>query len=710
MPLQGNQESPQYGNQDIVKILASPEFQSAPAELQRQVRERLGITAPSAQAKPATPPDPARGTRFEGISKVGNFILGRGPQYQNKTTLLEDLENSMRKTAATRQSEDSASPSRSPFFRTTRQYAPLVMADVAKYTRGALGGKSAALGAASLIPQARPIIGAYGAMKSGKELFIPQPGESDADRLERILSSLSGVAGSVALGKSGRLGTAKSEMESRIAKATYASGSTPGTPNAFRMTIPDIMETVSTRKLPLKSVSDLAKAVEATNERFNTQTALAEQPFAGDQIIPSKAADALEAAARELPPSAAAEAAEMRAEATNYRKPWSLRDIGKEMRQQNKLWGSHGGKTSLELSTAKTRASVAINDILRKSLRDTYMDYLESKHPGSGLRDMRMRQEQILNLRDTLGEYNKSTGKVEKGQAEKLEAAQAKFKGGPGGEDIHGVASQHGIRGYIKLPKVLRRGPETQANSAVRKAFNEDIGHRIPRRQLGPLAKTKRAPETEPDIESLRRGASGEPPAVAPERDVNTAARVKDRVAEAKAHTESLKRQAAVAGKKHPEWAERIRAAEAKADAAAKSGGDPEAARLKKLAKPKGDTSHLARATEELFPGKKFNELTPAEQSQAVQRSLELKFGSTKKPPADESPATAESSRDVSRLRKMSQKDIVSSYGKLVRLNGEDVTVVAFPAGKVTVRMPNGSTKTVYWDELEGDTPAKTGD
>jgi hypothetical protein len=649
VPPQGNQDStaPQYGNQDIVKILASPDFQSAPAELQRQVRERLGITAPgAATSATSVGPGPAMPSP---VKRGFDWLFGRGPQYQHKT-LLEDLERSMRKTAATRQQEDENDPSRSQFFRTTRQYAPLAMADVAKYTRGALGGKSAGLGAASLIPQARPIIGAYGLATSGKELFTPQPGESDADRLERILSSLSGVAGSAALAKSGRLRSAKSEMESRIAKATYASGSTPGTPNAYRMTIPDIMETVSGRKLPLKNVSDLARAVEATNERFNTQMALAEQPYANEPVLPRKAADALRAAADQLPKSAANEAAQMRNAATQFDRPMTLRELGREMRQQNKLWGTHGGKTSLELSTAKTRASVAINDILRKSLRDTYVDFLESKHPGSGLRDMRLRQEQILNLRDTLGEYNKSTGKVEKGHVEKLEADKMKFKEGRGGEKLGGVATESGVRLYLRNLNPFRRDPEAYANAKVRRAFGqsrskylsgvglnaEDIGHRIPRRQLGPLTRAKRSPEMEPPDEAARRGASGEPPAAAPERDVTTAARVKDRVAEAKARTESFKRQAAVAGKKHPEWAERIRAAEAKADAAAKSGGDPEATRLKELATPASDTSHLARATESLFPGRKFHELSPAEQSRAIQKSLELKFGAGGKPSSKE--------------------------------------------------------------------------
>ena len=625
-----------YGNQDIVKILASPEFQSAPVELQRRVRERLGI-APTQSMSDSVIRQREPGDFIQPRSPLRrglNWVLGAAgpdPQYKNKT-VLQDLERAGRETAERRWLEDSRDPTRTHAGAAFRQFSPRAVADIAHLLHGQGTAKNAAMTGLSLIPQARPIIGAIGVVSGGKEALKPrQPEESQADYIQRVLLGASQVAGSAALGKSGRLRSAKSEMEQRISRASYASGAEPGTPNALRMTIPDIMETVSQRGLKLNTVSDLARAVETTNERFNTQMALAEQPFANETVIPKAAGDALRAAADELPKSAANEAAQMRAAAKQFDQPMTLRELGREMRQQNKLWGTHGGKTSLELSTAKTRASVAINDILRKSLRDTYVDFIESKYQGNpGIRDMRLRQEQILKLRDTLGEYNRTTGKVEKGQAEKLEAAQAKFKGGPSSSDIHGVASQHGVRGYLRLPKGMRRGPETQANRAVKKAFSEDIGHRIPRRKLNPLAmkpgarppaspaagsvtpppttppltpaqirfqqnnpgsnvtttaqtfqKTNgpRSPagplarnipqQVEPAIEAARRGASGEPPA--PERDVNTRAQVADRVAEAKRRTESLKRQAAVAGTKHPEWAERIRAAEAKANATTKS-------------------------------------------------------------------------------------------------------------------------------------------
>lgn len=623
MPPQGKPAASDYGNPDIVKILASPEFQSSPPELQRQVRERLGLTQPAAtpSATPV-PKDSTAGTRFEGIAKVGNFILGRGEKYKNSTTLLQDLERVARDTAARREREDSSDPSRTMAGRAFRQYSPRTIADLAEFLHGAGSNKNAALGAASMVPYARPFIGAYGLLTSGKELAKSrQPGETDADYLQRTLFALSGVAGSVALGKSGRLRTPKAEMESRINRATFASGSQPGTPNAFRMTIPDIMETVSSRKLPLKSVSDLARAVEATNERFNAQMALAEQPYAGDMVLPRKAADALRAAADDLPKSAQNEAAQLRSAAKQFDRPMTLRELGREVRQQNRLFGTHGGKTSLELSTAKTRASVAINDILRKSLRDVYVDYLESKHPGAGLRDMRLRQEQVLNLRETLGEYNKSTGRVEKGHAEKLEAEQAKFRGGPAGPDVHGVASQHGIRGYLRLPKSLRRGPETVANRAVGKAFHEDIGHRIPRRKLGPLSPKR--PSGETPIDELTRRGPGAAPAKAAASEATAETQ---RQAEATARKASLDRQLA-ASKKHPEWAARIRAKVAAAESEAEQN-----AGLKKAATPAADTNHLQTAVSELFPEKKFGDLTSKEQSVAIARSLELKFGKTRKP------------------------------------------------------------------------------
>jgi len=56
---------------------------------------------------------------------------------------------------------------------------------------------------------------------------------------------------------------------------------------------------------------------------------------------------------------------------------------------------------------------------------------------------------------------------------------------------------------------------------------------------------------------------------------------------------------------------------------------------------------------------------------------------------------------DTSRLRWMNQKDITGMYGKKFKLGGQDVEVVAFPKGKLTVRLPDGNTKTIYWDELD---------
>jgi hypothetical protein len=420
----------------------------------------------------------------------------------------------------------------------------------------------------------------------------------------------------------------------RVNKIVKATGPEPGIPAAARATLPDLAQTGRQLGLKFNTIDDLAKAVEETNKRINTHLALAEQPFAGDMVLTKSTADALRAAVDNLPPSAATEAAELRAEASNWEKPISLRDLGREVRQQNDLYRKHSGKTSLELSTAKTRASVAANDILRKTLRDNYVDYLESKYHDSGIHDLRLRQEQILKLRETLGEYNPRTGVHEKGRVEKLHALHAEHKGSApvDFEDLHSSISARGAHGYLRLPKALSRSPKTVADAAVRKAFHDTSKSQLPTREFKPLVPKEKPPEAEPAIEAARRGASGEPPA--PERDVNTRAQVSDRVAEAKRRTESLKRQAAVAGTKHPEWAERIRAAEAKADAAAKSGGDPEAARLKELAKPAGDTGHLATATEELFPGRKFHELSPAEQSRAIQKSLEHKFGESKKPSA----------------------------------------------------------------------------
>lgn len=643
-----------YSDQDIIKVLASPEFKAAPAELQLEVRRRLGLL-PAVEVRALGPgefkPNEAAPVDRRPITKPNALdwlfgTLGNRPLLYQHNTALESLERSMRETAARREREDAADPTRTMAGRAFRQYSPRTMADVAGFTRSALQPKNLAISAVSLaVPITRPFIGAYLATEGGKEALTPRkPEETSADYLQRILFGLSGVAGGAALGKSGRLRSAKSELESRINRLSYASGAEPGTPAAYRMTLPDLIETARLRKMPLRTIEDVARVVEATNERFNTQMALAEQPFARDTVLPRRAADALRAAADEMAPSQAHEAAELRNLAKGYDRPMTLRDLGREVRHQNNLYRTHAGKTSLELSTAKTRANVAANDILRKSLRDIYMDYLESKYQGGGgLRDMRVRQEQVLKLRETLGEFNRRTGQVERGHVERLKSEQAKFKGGPAGADVHGSASPHGVRGYLKLPRSLRRGPETQANRAVRRALRDEPGHRLPTRKLNSLT---RRPEGESPVDEMTRRGPGAPP----EKDHAA-------IAEEKQQQASLKRQME-ASKRHPEWQARVRAKVRAAEQAAegesakpstkpeaKSGSatsavpeDKEAAALKREATPAADTGHLDRATEELFPGKKFHHLTTAEQSRAIQRALELKFGKSKKPSAKEEP------------------------------------------------------------------------
>jgi hypothetical protein len=487
----------EYSPADVLKVLDSEDFKKAPPELQLEVRQQLGLVTPRHRPIPEPAPEPS----------AFDWLIGRGKQYEHKG-LIETLGRSMEATAAQREKEDAADPTRTYTGRFERQLAPRLMSGIAKTYTGMTSPSNVGLGIAATIPQLRPFIGAYGLVTSGKDLLKnKQPNESDADYLGRVLNAAAGVTGSIALGKAGR-GGQRGEMERRVRKATAASGAAEGQPAAFRATLPDLAETIHTKGMQVETVADIAKVVEATNQRFNTQMALAEQPFAGDRLVASRAVNELNNAAAEEQLAGNREGARLlRAKAIEYSRPFTLREIGARMRRFNKLYYKYSGKTSLEATSAQSRGEALEVDILRKALRDTYVDYLESKYPGAGFRDMRMRQQAVLELRDHLGEFNKQTREFGPGHVRKLESDQAKFKEGFGTEGLGGVASEHGVRAYIRLPRFLKRGPETKANIRARQAFEEGLGKgEIPRRSLKPLT-----PRTPPAGPGRPAGGAGGP-------------------------------------------------------------------------------------------------------------------------------------------------------------------------------------------------------
>lgn len=694
-----------YTPDQALKVINSDDFKQASPELQMQVREALGLIVPRPKMQEPPPPPP---TTMDWL--LGSF----GPRSKDfaHSGLLESAERGLRARAAYNESSThdqevervyqtqvaqanrETNPSRRRFLlqraeeerasklsygnRVAGQFFPRAGADMLALTRSTATPKNAVLTAASFVPFLRPFVGSYITEQSGKELFSGRkPGETDADYLQRTLFALSGIAGGVALGRAGE-GGLRGQMERRVGKATAAIGAPAEALTAFQVTFPDLAESMDKTGIRPKSVADVARLVEATNERFNTQMALAEQPYAADQIVPTKVSDALMEASREKALAGnTAEAKYLRQKALEYQKPLSLRQIGARMREFNRLFYKYTGKTSLEMASAKARGEATAIDVQRKALRDTYVDYLESKYPGAGFRDMRMRQEQILNLRDHLGEFNKQTGAFGKGFVQKLRADQMKFKYGSFNEPTGTVLSEHGARTYLRLPQFLKRGPETKANIRAAEAFGEGLGEgKIPRRGLKTLRVPPKTPPAAPPqaaggpgvapggpgmppgaggppgAPGVPPGAGGPPtppggvgaqprpqtPPTAPEPVVTpspTRSLLRANRPTAAA-TESQVIRNRISGLE-----EQLRVARTSGDAnwikrveghIAEGQKQLDAAKWKAAGvKPPSDAQNLQDALQDLHPGVRFEDLKPSEQSQVVQKAQAKKSA----PPAD---------------------------------------------------------------------------
>ena len=638
-------------NLELLQLMSDPEYLRLPPDVQQRVLSLAKEEAPE-------PPTPA--PRTPGVFEPGGvveeifkpqisdiFTGGLGPVLRTGKLGFQAAQrplNALEETISQLERSGVLSPS------AARHYPGMFLKSTARVGESLTDPSSVAMGVAQLHPLGRLAVGGYMAGTGAYDALRPrEESESTADYLERVLFGASGVAAGAAGIKSGGLRTPHQLLEQRLNRATYATGSTPGTYEAFRATIADLDHTARVSGSPVRTVADVGKLVDSTLDRFNTHFELAMQPFAGDQVMPTQIANDLRAAADKLPPTAAAEANYIRKYATKYQRPWSLRDLQKEWIYRNKLWRGMSGKTELGRAAAKTNAETAITDVVRGSARDVVTDYLESKYPGQGFRDLKLRQSELLTLKDKL-----------ETQVPKLRSQQAGRAGGPMREMAHGrgVVSKHGFRAYLSLPEQIRRGPETVANVAAKKAFKR-LG---PGRALKPLvqpqppAAATAGPEIVPPSgraagsprtprynyegpvveaeessteQARRRAPSTSTSLVRSTREQGTYTRPERRagfgtgigVENEPRAPELMRREAEASHKRqleiadaggHEEWAKRVRIAAEKMQRAKAEGTD---------------TGHFKSAMEELFPGKQFHQLDPKDMSRVIQRAQQLKEG-----------------------------------------------------------------------------------
>ena len=249
--------------------------------------------------------------------------------------------------------------------------------------------------------------------------------------------------------------------ETRLNKLAYATGAESIRPLEHIM--PDIVAAVervghSPTVGELQTIIDqIMKDYERT---FNKGLYTTKGSFVPDQI-----ADALEAKAKTLPPTAEgrAIAKKLNKAATEYRKPWTAQELNRERMYRNaNTQAFHNKSQTGQMAAMRSSADTMIDEIVAESSRDVLYDEMERQHPGQGYRELKQKQSSILDMQGKFADH-----------VEKLEARQAKRSGAPLSEKAGVSASAHagGVTPRAHITELLKKGPLTHANNATKSAF-----------------------------------------------------------------------------------------------------------------------------------------------------------------------------------------------------------------------------------------------
>lgn len=369
------------------------------------------------------------------------------------------------------------------------QLAPNALGAAADIGESTITPKNAAIaGVAAAAPVTRPFIGAYfgitglmDALKPRNDDQTDSDYETEADYVQRVLMGGAQAAGGAALAAAPHR-TVAGERRYRLNKGTFAMGG--GNPE-LDATLGDIDQTLREQKTKVKTVADVQDVVNATERRLNQHFETALFPLRGKAVVPTEISDALMTKANQpnlqMTPEGRRESAMYQKAAVNFQQEWTIEKLDLERRR---LFDARiARKGSVEQSISR-RASTAtdIDQIIEDNIRELEYGELNRRYPGQKFEDLKFRQSQLVELKRQL---QKRVGD--------LKNAQAKEKGAPmlSGEKATGSVSKHGLFGrvYAKIPG---QGPETQANTAARKAFKRPG----PGKALTPLGQPQNIPQT----------------------------------------------------------------------------------------------------------------------------------------------------------------------------------------------------------------------
>jgi hypothetical protein len=266
----------------------------------------------------------------------------------------------------------------------------------------------------------------------------------------------------------GRMGREVSPA-TKLNKLAYATGAREaGTIRPLAHLLPDFEATVA-KVGKANTVGELENVIQTTmdgyEQKFNTGLA-----GTTGKLVPSDIADELESKARTMPPTAEGRqiANKLRKAAVEYRKPWTPQELNAERMYRNaNTQAFHKASETGQMAAMRANADTMIDELVAEKSRDVLYDEMERQHPGQGFRELKQKQSSVLEMH----------GKFKK-HVERLEAAQAARSGAPFSEKAGISASAHGggVTPRAHVTELVKAGPLTHANNAVRSAFGPTTG------------------------------------------------------------------------------------------------------------------------------------------------------------------------------------------------------------------------------------------
>lgn len=258
-------------------------------------------------------------------------------------------------------------------------------------------------------------------------------------------------------GKTGR----EVSPETRLNKLAYATGADSIRPLDHIM--PDLVAAAEKAGKP-QTVGELQTLVDRTMKGYEREFNKGLYTTKGS-FVPDPIADALEAKARTMPPTAEgrAIAKKLTKAATEYRKPWTMQELNRERMFRNaNTQAFHNKSATGQMAAMRANADTMIDETVAESSRDVLYDEMERQHPGQGYRELKRKQSSVLEMQ----------GKF-KDHVERLEATQAKRSGAPLSEKAGVSASAHagGVTPRAHITELLKKGPLSHANAATKSAF-----------------------------------------------------------------------------------------------------------------------------------------------------------------------------------------------------------------------------------------------